>query len=86
MATAMPRIFLVMVLTLLVAAPAAMATRIAKATAAAPSFNRLSDSTTMARRGWTFISLNVAITETGSVAAISTPNRADPSKLQPSPK
>ncbi len=38
----------------------------------------------MLSRGSAFISLNAAITDTGSVAAISTPKKAAPSQLQPS--
>src|SRR5439155_20732969 len=64
-------------------APAAIAERIAKPTAATPSLSRLSDSTTIDTRGRQPISRNEAMTETGSVAAISTPNRLAPIQLQP---
>ena len=63
--------------------PAAIADRTAKPTAATPSLSRLSDSTTIDTRGWQPISRNEAMTDTGSVAAISTPNRAAPIQLQP---
>ena len=64
-------------------APAAIADSTANPTAATPSFSRLSDSTTIDTRGSQRISRNAAITDTGSVAAISTPNRAAPIQLQP---
>jgi hypothetical protein len=60
-----------------------MATKRAKPTAAAPSFNRLSASTSMLKRRSTFISRKEAMTETGSVAAIRTPNSAALIQLQP---
>ena len=64
-------------------APAAIADRTAKPTAATPSLSRLSDSTTIDTRGSQPISRKAAMTETGSVAAISTPNSAAPIQLQP---
>ena len=63
------------------AEPPAIATSTVKPTAAVPSFSRLSASTSSLRRGSTFSSLNAAITDTGSVAAIRTPNMAAPSQL-----
>lgn len=64
--------------------PPANPTRSVKATAAAPSLSRLSASTSRLRRGRTLSSLNAAMTETGSVAAINVPNMAAPIQLQPS--
>ena len=64
-------------------APAAIAETTAKPTAATPSLSRLSDSTTIDTRGRQPISRNEAITDTGSVAAINTPNKAAPIQLQP---
>src|SRR3569833_161774 len=64
-------------------APAAMAATTANPTAATPSFRRLSDSTTIDTRGWQPSSRNEAITDTGSVAAMRTPNSAAPIQLQP---
>ncbi len=53
--------------------PARTPSTATKATAAVPSFNRLSDSISIRSRPCALDSLNVAITETGSVAAINTP-------------
>src|SRR5947209_1266877 len=64
-------------------APAAIAESTAKPTAATPSLSRLSDSTTIDIRGRQPICRNEAITDTGSVAAIRTPNSAAPIQLQP---
>ena len=64
-------------------APPAIATSTAKATAATPSFKRLSDSTSRCRRLGTATCFIMAMTDTGSVAAISTPNSAAPIQLQP---
>ena len=66
-------------------APCATDRSTAKATAAAPSFRRLSDSTSRLRRGSTLRSLKAATTATGSVAAIKAPNSAAPSQPQPIP-
>ncbi len=60
-----------------------MATNTVKPTAATPSFSRLSDSTRRWSRCGTGTDLNMAMTDTGSVAAISTPNKAAPIQLQP---
>ena len=54
--------------------PEAKARTMPKATAAVPSLKRLSASISTSKRPWAFASLNVAITETGSVAAMSAPN------------
>src|SRR5579864_671986 len=64
-------------------APDAITERPAKPTAETPSFKRLSDSTTIDTRGTQPISLNAAMTEIGSVAAIRTPNNPAPIQLQP---
>ena len=63
--------------------PTAIADSTANPTAATPSLSRLSDSTTIETRGRQPISRNEAMTDTGSVAAIRTPNKAAPIQLQP---
>src|SRR5207248_2973151 len=57
-----------------------------KPTAAVLSLNRLSASTSNRRRPLTPASLKVAMIETGSVAAIRTPNRIAAGQIQPSAK
>ena len=67
----------------LIVCPIANASAMTKATAAVESLKSDSASTKSLKRPSTFASLNVAITETGSVAAISTPNRAAIVHCQP---
>ena len=62
----------------------AAATASENSTAATPSLSRLSASTSSRSRPTTPVSLNVASTETGSVAAISTPNTVAAGQGQPS--
>jgi hypothetical protein len=60
------------------------ASAITKRTAAAPSLNRLSLSTSRRRRPVTLLSLNMAMIATGSVAAIRAPNTNAEDMGQPS--
>ena len=62
--------------------PEATAIATPKATAAVPSLSRLSVSIRTPNRPRTLASLNVAMTETGSVAAMRAPNTSAPSHCQ----
>jgi hypothetical protein len=64
---------------------AAQSTASVNSTAATPSLNRLSASVSSRSRPPILLSLNIAITATGSVAAISVPNTAAGATRQPSP-